>query len=119
MPAADCAVTIISVDEQLHGRLAVIRRAKTQLDAAREYERLREMFQFYRSIQILPYDTAAVAIFELLRNQRIRIGTQDLRIAAIALSLDSVVVTRNLRDFGRVPGLKTEDWSIPITSGEE
>lgn len=113
LPMTQRAVTIVTVDEQLQGRLAVIRRAKTQLDAVREYERLREAIQFFATVQILAYDAAAAAQFEALRRQGLRIGTQDLRIAAICLTRQATLATRNQRDFGLVPGLITEDWSLP------
>ena len=38
------------------------------------------------------------------------IGPMDTLIAAQALRLGAVVVTRNAREFGRVPGLKVENW---------
>ena len=113
VPLAQRAVTIISADEQLQGRMAVIRRAKTQTDAAREYERLRETIQFFASVRILSYDLNAVAQFEALRRQGLRIGTQDLRIAAICLTQQATLATRNQRDFGLVPHLRTEDWALP------
>ncbi|MCG8352094.1 MAG: type II toxin-antitoxin system VapC family toxin [Chloroflexales bacterium] len=113
IPIDQRAVTIISADEQLQGRLAMIRRAKTQLNAAREYEWLRETLQFFSSVRLLAYDAAVVAQIEALRRQSLRIGTQDLRIASICLTQQATLATRNLRDFGLVPGLMTEDWSLP------
>lgn len=46
-----------------------------------------------------------------MRREKIRIGTQDLRITAIAISNDAVVITRNMRDFSQIPNLIIADWS--------
>ena len=53
------------------------------------------------------------AVSRQLRKQRIRIGSQDLRIAAIALQHGFTVVTSNVRDFAQVPNLNIEDWVVP------
>jgi len=42
---------------------------------------------------------------------RLRIGTMDLRIAAITLAYGATLVTRNVQDFQRIPGLVIEDWT--------
>lgn len=39
------------------------------------------------------------------------IGSNDMLIAAHALALDCILVTGNAREFGRVKGLRVEDWS--------
>jgi tRNA(fMet)-specific endonuclease VapC len=46
-----------------------------------------------------------------LKRSRLRVGTMDLKIAAIALAHGATLLTRNLKDFGRVPGLRIEDWT--------
>lgn len=103
------AVTIITVIEQIQGRLAVIHHATSEADVARGCERLQETMGFYASIYVLPYDVEAQLQFTHLRRQQVRIGTQDLRIAAIALSKNATLVTRNTRDFAKVPGLHLDD----------
>ena len=60
----------------------------------------------------LPFDAAAASVLGGLQKQKIQIGIMDLRIAAIALSQGLRLLTRNVRDFARVPGLITEDWRV-------
>jgi hypothetical protein len=47
--------------------------------------------------------------FNRLRKERVRIGTVDLKIASIVLVNDATLVSSNLRDFSKVPGLRVED----------
>jgi tRNA(fMet)-specific endonuclease VapC len=62
--------------------------------------------------RILPYTESAIARVAQLKALRLNVRFMDLRIAAVALENQAVVVTRNRRDFGRVPGLSVEDWSV-------
>lgn len=59
---------------------------------------------------IVAFDERAADRFADLRRERIRIGTMDLKIAAIALANDALLVTANRRDFSLVPGLRCENW---------
>jgi len=105
----ELAITVITVEEQMRGRLAQIRRPGVDLTIA--YDQLRATVEYFCDLTILPFDMEAQQQFQQLRAQKIRIGTLDLRIAAIALSRDAVLVTRNRSDFERVPRLKLEDWT--------
>lgn len=73
---------------------------------------LTQVLQDFMEALVIPFDAAAAAAFEELVAQRVRVGTMDLRIAAIALSRGMVMVTRNSRDFRKVPGLQIEDWTL-------
>lgn len=44
--------------------------------------------------------------------RKIRIGTQDLKIAAIPLANDALLQSANLRDFERVPELSLKNWLV-------
>ena len=76
------------------------------------YHWLSKTFDFLCSFTVLKYDSQAEALFQVLRAQKIRIGTQDLKIAAIVLSQKGILVTRDRQDFERIPGLQFEDWSV-------
>ncbi len=105
------AVTIITVEEQLRGRLNQVRKARSGIDQVQSYTQLQKTLQYFARIRVLDYDTGADVRYQALRQQQIRIGTQDLRIASIALSTNAIFVTRNQRDFGKIPDLSIEDWS--------
>jgi tRNA(fMet)-specific endonuclease VapC len=111
-PPADLAVTVLSIEEQLSGWYTMLRRAKRPPELERAYRELAEAVRFYASWPVLLYNHAAIARLAYLRTLKLRVGTTDLRIAAIALENAAAVVTRNLRDFRRVPGLTAEDWSV-------
>ena len=113
VPFSDRAVTQVSLTEQVQGWQALIARARTEGEIARNLQRLYETITLYQSLQVLRYEPDAILRFEQLRQAKIRIGSQDLRIAAIALGKNATVVTRNLRDFRQIPGLQVADWSIP------
>lgn len=107
----ELAVAIITVEEVLTGWYAEVRRARRDDQLVRAYAALQQAVEFFRLVRILPFDQDAVRRFHGLRQQHRRLGTNDLRIAAIALEHLGIVVTRNERDFGQVAGIATEDWS--------
>ncbi len=111
IPADEIAITVVTAEEQLRGRFLQVSKAKTEPDLSLAYRRLRVTIGWLNQYQILDYNEAASRFFSLLRQQKIRIGTQDLRIAAIALSVGAILVTRNAVDFSQIPGLMIEDWS--------
>ena len=74
------------------------------------YERLTRLFEFFGQWQILPFDQAAADQFTSLQRQGVRIGTMDLKIAAIVVVRGGTLLSGNSRDFSRVPGLSVQDW---------
>jgi tRNA(fMet)-specific endonuclease VapC len=107
----DVAVTVLSVEEQLSGWYTQLRKAKRLERLAWAYRRLTDTVSFLAHLRVLTYDQAAMQRYEQLRTRKIKIGRMDLRIAATVLEQSAILVTRNARDFGRVPHLQMEDWS--------
>ncbi len=110
-PDWQIATTIVSYEEQCKGWLAKTSRERGDA-LIRAYLQLGQHLDIYAGMTVVPFNARAHVIFQELQNQKkVRIGTQDLKIAVIALSNDATVLTRNTQDFSKVPNLKFEDWS--------
>jgi tRNA(fMet)-specific endonuclease VapC len=105
-------VTIVTAEEQLRGRLAIVSKISQQPEKfSIAYGYLLESVLDFCNLNLINFDPVAVEQFQQFRRQKVRIGTQDLKIASIAISQQATLLTRNYRDFNQVPGLLMEDWS--------
>jgi tRNA(fMet)-specific endonuclease VapC len=104
------ATSIISAEETLRGWLAFVKQFQDVHKQIPAYERLGKMLSFLGDWDIIPFDQRAADELMRLKNERVRIGTQDMKIASIALVNDALLLTANRRDFERVPGLRFENW---------
>ncbi|MEH2456973.1 type II toxin-antitoxin system VapC family toxin [Nostoc sp.] len=109
--ASEIAITIVTVEEQLRGRFQVIRRAAAN-DLVSAYEKLQVTFDSLKSFNVLRFTAEAQTLYTNLLHQKIKVGRQDLRIAAIALSVNGILVTRNNRDFCQVSNLVLDNWTL-------
>lgn len=109
-PDTAFVISAITAEEDLQGWLAVIRRTRNAGDQVAQYRLFVDALQRAARWRILPFDVRAAATFDRLRGERVRIGSMDLKIASIALSHDALLLSANLRDFQKVPGLRVEDW---------
>jgi tRNA(fMet)-specific endonuclease VapC len=109
-PQQDLSITVITVEEEMAGWYVLLREARRPEELARVYERLAEAIPVLARWRILPMPHAAIIRYETLKRMSLNVRKMDLRIAAIVLEYGGVLVTRNVRDFQRVPGLLTEDW---------
>lgn len=80
------ATTIVSVEEQMRGWLAEIHRHRELRNQLVAYQRLADLIDFWAEWDVVRLDAQATDQYERLRKQRLRVGAQDLKIAAIALS---------------------------------
>ncbi len=110
-PDRDIRTTVITVEEQLRGWLAVIARYRDPRQQMAYYDKLIAFIRFFSTWSILPLRESAVQAIRDLRQASLRIATTDLKIAAIAMANQATLLSRNLRDFEQVPGLQVEDWT--------
>jgi tRNA(fMet)-specific endonuclease VapC len=111
LPEGEVVTTIITFEEQTRGWLAFQARARTLAQQVAAYRKLKRHLDVYLKIPVLEFDAEAAEEFQRLRRLRLRVGAMDLKIAAIALAHQATVLTRNRKDFSRVPGLRVDDWT--------
>jgi tRNA(fMet)-specific endonuclease VapC len=95
----------------MRGWMAHLARSRVLARQIEAYRRLKEFLDRYLKVTVLEFDEAAAVEFKRLQSLRLRVGTMDLKIAAIALAHSATVLTRNVKDFVLVPGLRVEDWT--------
>lgn len=106
LPPSEVAVPAVVIYELRYGLL--------RLPAAAAQPRLDALDKLLRPLQVLAFDAAcaneAASIRCALERQGLPIGAHDVLIAATALSHRAQLVTRNEREFARVPGLQVVNW---------
>ncbi len=104
--------TTMNVEEQLRGRLAQVAEAKAGTSSTNAYRWLSETVKLLADFKILQFTAEAQLIYQDFKSQRIRVGTQDLRIASVVIAHNGILLSRNLRDFGKIPNLIVLDWTL-------
>jgi tRNA(fMet)-specific endonuclease VapC len=111
-PAGEVGISAVMVQEALRRRLAALARHRSGPMQVQAYANLVGTIRLFFRFPIAAFDSACEGHFQRLRRLRLRIGSQDLRIAAVALVNNLVLLTRNRRDFGQIPGVRLDDWSV-------
>jgi tRNA(fMet)-specific endonuclease VapC len=107
------AITMVTQIEVLRGRYDAVFKAEDGARLLHAQQVLALTLQHMEQFQVVPFDAAAAAQFDRLLGTKglRRIGRGDLLIAAITLANRATLVTRNRRDFQKVPGLRIENWA--------
>jgi tRNA(fMet)-specific endonuclease VapC len=115
---ADVSITVVTVQELFNGWVVRLNDAKETEDLVRLYDKLSRTVLLCKRVPVADFDQSAANLYQQLlikipslSKKRLQ---KDLRIAAIALSLGAIVVTRNYQDFSKVPGLLLEDWTQEV-----
>lgn len=112
VPSRRIWITVVTVGELLRGALAQVRLTESREEGGMEaYVFLQELLTVIASFQILSYNNAVNSVFQSLSAKIKRVGTQDCKIAAIAIATNKIVVTRNFSHFQQIPDIRCEDWT--------
>lgn len=108
----EVGITIITRVEVLRGRIDYLVKAESGTSLLKAQELLFRTETLLSELLIIPIDRSASIEFDRLRDvsKFRKIGRADLLIASITLANKATLVTRNLRHFKQIPGLKLENW---------
>jgi tRNA(fMet)-specific endonuclease VapC len=113
IPVADQAIPIVVAEELIRGRLNIIRQAeagKARVAIDEAYTLFEQTLADIREIKILSFTQEAEQLVKDWRKTKVKGSKHDLRIAASCMANSATLVTRNRRDFQKVPGLSVEFW---------
>jgi tRNA(fMet)-specific endonuclease VapC len=111
-PSEAIATTVITQAEVLRARYEFLLKARDGRELLRAQQWLDRSESLLADFRIVPIDAGVSARFDRLRSQKKlkKIGRADLLIASIALTHEATLVSRNLKDFRQVAGLRVENW---------
>lgn len=100
----DVTISAITIAELYYG-------AEKSKQVQRNFDAIES---FISPLVILDFDKAAARHYGRIRNRLQAagkvIGQMDMQIASVGLARNLTVVTNNIREFKRVPGLRVENW---------
>ena len=102
----------ITLEEILRGALSEIRKEQQTPRLVARYAFFQRLYHALGAFNIRPYEEAADSQYRSMPPEVRCIGSQDCRIAAIAIASGFTVVTANTRDFSRIPSVRYEDWTL-------
>jgi tRNA(fMet)-specific endonuclease VapC len=106
----EVVTTVATYEEQMRSWLSQIGRYSDVQQQIPFYHRLIQLADFFADWELLPFTDLAADIFKEFRKQKVRISSTDLKIASIVLTYEATLLSANLDDFQRIPGLKVENW---------
>ena len=107
------AITVVTRFEVLWGRITSILKSSDSIQLKQAWDNLQRSETYLTTFPIEPFNDAAIAISQHFENDKVirKIGRADLLIACITLAHNATLVTRNVKDFAKIPNLKIENWA--------
>ncbi len=113
--ASDVAIAIITVQEVFNGWVVKINNRSESDNIVKLYTKLWTTQEFFKGVTILNFDDVAYSCYKRLLRENPQLNKKrlhkDLRIGAIALSVNAIMVTRNFKDFSQIPSLVLQNWT--------